>query len=190
MLDIVKEKQEELKLQKKLYIIGFFAIAILGTILHFVYEYSQNNIIVAIFSAVNESVWEHLKIAVMPMFLWTFIEFVILKYRRANLWSSLLIKLLTVIAFIPISYYIYTAILGTNVLWLDITIFYVAILLAQILGYKELNSKDINVKYEEISKYLVIIIFLTFVLFTFLPPNIGIFKDEVTSTYGVFEIKY
>ena len=43
---------------------------------------------------------------------------------------------------------------------------------------------------EEIAKYLVIVIFLMFVVFTFIPPKIGIFKDEVTSTYGVFEFKY
>lgn len=57
------------------------------------------------------------------------------------------------------------------------------------LGYKEVTSKNINIKYEEISKYLVIAIFIMFVVFTFFPPRIDIFKDEVTSTYGVFEFK-
>ena len=36
---------------------------ILGTLLHFIYEWSGNNAIIASFSAVNESVWEHLKIS-------------------------------------------------------------------------------------------------------------------------------
>ena len=57
-------------------------------------------------------------------------------------------------------------------------------------GYKEIKSKNVNIKYEEISKYLVIIIFIMFVIFTFIPPKIDIFKDEVTSTYGVFELEY
>ena len=149
-----------------------------------------NNLLVAPFSAVNESVWEHLKIAVMPMFLWTFIEFITLKFRRANLWSSLLIKIFTVMSIITIFHYIYTGIFNAHSTWFSITIFYIAILLAQIFGYKEVTSKDINVKYEEIAKYLVIIIFVMFIIFTFIPPKIDIFRDEVTSTYGVFELKY
>lgn len=189
-INIKKEKMQDEKLQKKLYIIGFFVISILGTILHFTFEFSNNNILVAPFSAVNESVWEHLKIAVMPMFLWTFIEFVTLKFRRPNLWSSLLIKIFTVMGVITVFHYIYTSIFGAHSTWFSIAIFYIAILLAQIFGYKEITSKDVNVKYEEIAKYLVIIIFLMFVTFTFIPPKIGIFKDEVTSTYGVFEFKY
>lgn len=190
MLNIQKEKEEEFKLQNKVYIIGFFVISILGTVLHFWYEYSNNNIVIAIFSAVNESVWEHIKIAVMPMFLWTFIEFITFKYKKPNLWSSLLIKLLTIIIVIPFLYYLYISICGGHILYIDILIFYFAILLAQILGYKEVNSKKINVKYEEIAKYLIIIIFLMFVIFTFIPPKIDLFKDEVTSTYGVFELSY
>lgn len=187
---IEKEELLDIKLQKRLYIIGFFVIAILGTLLHFTYDFSNKNLFIAMFSAVNESVWEHLKIAVMPMFLWTFIEFITLKFRRPNLWSSLLIKLFTTIAFITIFYYLYINILGIRIVWVDISSFYVAILLAQIFGYKEVTSKNINIKYEEIAKYLVIVIFLMFVLFTFIPPKIEIFKDEVTSTYGVFELKF
>lgn len=188
-LNIKEEKIRDFKLQKMLYIIGFFAISLIGTLLHFAYEFFENCIIIAPFSAVNESIWEHLKIAVMPMFLWTFIEFITLKFRRENLWSSLLVKLVTVISFITVSYYTYTCLLGTHILWVDILIFFVAILIAQVLGYKEITSKKINIKYEEISKYLVIAIFLMFVIFTFIPPRINLFKDEVTSTYGVFEYR-
>ena len=59
----------------------------------------------------------------------------------------------------------------------------------RIRGGLILGKENINIKYEEISKYLVIAIFIMFVVFTFFPPRIDIFKDEVTSTYGVFEFK-
>lgn len=188
-INIKEEKMKDIKLQKMLYIVGFFVISAIGTLLHFAYNFCGENIFIAPFSAVNESVWEHLKIAVMPMFIWTFIEFITLKFRRENLWSSLLVKLITTMFVITFSFYAYTFIIGTHILWIDILIFYVAILIAQILGYKEVTSKNINIKYEEISKYLVIAIFIMFVVFTFFPPRIDIFKDEVTSTYGVFEFK-
>lgn len=184
------EREKELKLVKKLSIIGFFVIAIIGTLLHFTFDFFGNNIFVGLFSAVNESVWEHLKIAVMPTFLWTIIEFMVLKYRQDNLWASLLIKIVTIMLTITLGYYIYTAFTGTHIKCISKLLFYIAILLGQILAYREINAKKVKVEYEEISKYLVIIIFIMFLFFTFLPPKLNIFKDEVTSTYGVFEIKY
>ena len=56
-------------------IIGFVFVGVLGVILHFLYEFSGNNLIVAPFSAVNESTWEHLKLAFFPMFTWAIIQF-------------------------------------------------------------------------------------------------------------------
>ena len=41
-------------------------IAILGTFLHFTYNWSGGNVIVGLFSAVNESTWEHLKLIFFP----------------------------------------------------------------------------------------------------------------------------
>ena len=44
-----------------------FAI-ILGTLLHFTYKWSNKNMLVGAFSAVNESTWEHLKLLFFPYF--------------------------------------------------------------------------------------------------------------------------
>ena len=48
---------------------------IVGTILHFTFELSGENGIVAIFSSVNESVWEHLKLLYFPMLITTVIGY-------------------------------------------------------------------------------------------------------------------
>ena len=52
-------------------IIGIIFISIIGTLLHFMYEFSGHNKIVSLFAAVNESTWEHIKIALTPTFIWT-----------------------------------------------------------------------------------------------------------------------
>lgn len=189
-ISIKEEKLIDKRKQKIMYIVGFFVISIIGTLLHFTFDFSGKNLFIAPFSAVNESVWEHLKIAVIPIILWTFIEFVSLKFRSDNLWISLLVKILTVMGLIILLYYISKVFTKTHNTWLNIAIFYFSILISQILGYKIVTSKKVNVKYEEISKYIVIAIFLMFIIFTFIPPKLSIFKDEVTSTYGVFEFKY
>lgn len=58
-----------IKLFSKEFFIDIVVVSIIGTILHFLYEFSGKNLLVAMFSAVNESVWEHIKIAVMPTYI-------------------------------------------------------------------------------------------------------------------------
>ena len=59
----------------KLNFFRFFFISILGVLLHFTYEWSNDNPAVGLFSAVNESTWEHLKLIFFPMLLLTTMEF-------------------------------------------------------------------------------------------------------------------
>ena len=187
---MVDEKKMELKKIKILSVVGFFVISIIGTILHFTYELSDGNLIVATFSAVNESVWEHLKIAVMPVLMWTIVELFLLKYRPDNLWTALIAKIVTNMLLIVVLFYTSLLITKTHNTIVSILIFYFSILVGQIVGIKVINMKKVNINIEEISKYAVIIIFLLFIFFTFLPPKASIFKDEVTQTYGVFKLEY
>ena len=51
--------------------LGFVIISVVGTLAHFLYDFSHHNKIVGLFAAVNESTWEHIKIALTPTFLWS-----------------------------------------------------------------------------------------------------------------------
>ena len=53
---------------------GFLWTAAAGTLLHFAYEWSGGSAAAAVFAAVNESVWEHMKLLVMPAFLFTAVQ--------------------------------------------------------------------------------------------------------------------
>ena len=48
-------------------IISTIFVMVLGTLLHFTYKWSNNNMLVGIFSPINESIWEHLKLMFFPM---------------------------------------------------------------------------------------------------------------------------
>lgn len=59
---------------KKWEIAEFIFIAIVGTLLHFVYDWSGQNPAVGIIASVSESTWEHLKLLFMPALLFTLIQ--------------------------------------------------------------------------------------------------------------------
>ena len=58
-------------------LIGFAFTGAVGTLLHFVYEWTGGNPLIAAFCAVNESTWEHMKLLFVPFFLFTMVQFIV-----------------------------------------------------------------------------------------------------------------
>lgn len=159
--------------------------SILGSILHFTYKLSGENQIVAIFSAVNESVWEHLKLLFFPMVLTTIIGYFYIIKNVANFLYSKTIGILIAMSFIVIFFYTYTGILGRNISVIDITSFFIATILGEFIAYVFMLNK---LKYNNTIAILVLFfIFICFIIFTYFTPNIEIFKDPVTGQYGILK---
>lgn len=167
-------------------IIGFLFISIVGTLSHFVFEWSGNNAIVGALFAVNESVWEHLKIAIIPAFMWMFIECFTLEDKN-NFFTAKFISFITMMVSIVILFYGYKAILQEDILILDILIFYIAIALGQFVSYRIMKSDEFTLVNENVSAVLLVILFFSFVVFTYVTPKTELFKDPVTNTYGIEE---
>ena len=166
------------------FIIVVLVCLVLGTLLHFTYEWSGEDKIVAIYSAVNESTWEHLKLVFYPMTIMAIIGTFVIKKQKNNYWAGQAIGILTAMTFITVFFYTYTGIIGKNFAILDIASFIVAILLGEYVTYKIITSEK---KYdmEKISIVLIIALFLSFLVYTYNPPKIQYFKDPINGSYGV-----
>lgn len=168
----------------KIYIIGVLFISIIGTLLHFTYDFSKHNKIVAIFSAVNESTWEHIKMALTASLIWMIVELIYFASDNTY-YLAKDISLLTIIIIIPLIFYSYQKITKKPVLVIDILSFFIAIILSQLFGYLVLQI-DFIPKYLQIISYvLLIIISIIYLLFTFFPPKHFIFLDPLTKKYGI-----
>lgn len=153
---------------------------VLGIILHFTYEWSGENMLVGLFSAVNESTWEHLKLIYYPTILMAIIGYFIIGKRTQNYWTAQTVGIITAIAFTIIFFYTYTGIIGTNFAWLNIATFIVAVILGGLVTYKILMSRK-NYNAEIISIIFLIILFVSFILYTFNAPNIALFQEPITA---------
>lgn len=160
-------------------------IILIGTLLHFAYTLSNGNLFIALFSGVNESTWEHIKIAVMAVYIFAFVKMWLEEKREKNLWTALLFKVLTIIVLIPTIYYTYINILGYGLLWVDILIFVISIFIAQIVEVLVKKKLIVSKKIEDKCMYLNLGVILMFIIFTFIPPKFKIFLDETTNKYGV-----
>lgn len=156
---------------------------ILGTLLHFTYEWSNNSLLTASFSAVNESTWEHLKLVFFPMLLTTIIGYFYIGKISQNFLCAKTIGIITSILFIVVFFYTYTGIIGTNFAFLDISSFFISVLLGEYVTYKFLlSNSSCNNKFAIIT---IIILLFCFVFFTYYSPKIALFKDPINNSFGI-----
>jgi hypothetical protein len=112
---------------------GVVWIVAAGVPLHFLHS-STGWAAVAWLAPVNESIWEHFKLAFWPGLAWAAIEWTALPERRAGLWTGKLVSLALTPILIAAVFTGYTAILGTHLLAIDIATFVVAVAVALTLG--------------------------------------------------------
>lgn len=168
-------------------IIGSIFTLIAGTLLHFAYDFFGENFFVSLFSPINESIWEHLKLLFFPVLLYTLWESFLNREYSPYFFAANMIGLLCGLISIPLLYYIYTSILGTNYLWLDIAIFIIGIIITFFVRtYLLINNKISNRMI-----ILALLIFLAFIIsdfwFTIHPPDSELFRSPTKKTFSIMK---
>lgn len=166
-------------------IIGFIFVGIAGVILHFLYDWTNQSVIVATFSAVNESIWEHMKLLFFSMFIFSLIEYKYIGKKIKNFWCVKLAGTLIGLLMIPIIYYTYSGVFGVNIDWINILIYYVSSGTAYCLEYQFIDKQIGFIKFNLIYFIILCFIAVMFIVFTFIQPQIPLFKDMTTGNYGL-----
>jgi hypothetical protein len=168
-------------------IIGIVFISLLGSFMHFLFEISGSWPPIGAIAAVNESVWEHLKLGYWPLIFFALIEYKFIKEEINNFALAKFVGSLLIIGVIIVFFYSYTAILGEDLLILDILSFILSIVIAQLVSYKILTIKQLRKSISIISLIGLVILGFLFILFTYFPPHIPLFQDAVSGGYGIVE---
>lgn len=164
--------------------IGFVFTAILGTILHFVFDWTGGNVVAALFSAVNESIWEHMKLLYYPVLLFAVVEYRLRGREYPGFWCVKLIGQVAGLLLIPIVYYTYTGVLGVEADWFNITIFFLAAGFSFWLESRLLARNWECGLYPKLALALILMISVLFTVLTFYSPEIPLFRDPMTGSYG------
>ena len=156
---------------------AFFIISILGTVGHFLYEITNNKII-GYFLSVSESTCEHLKLLFFPaLFYFIYIYF---KDKNApqNYIPSTVLSLLYGMLMTVTIFYTYKGIIGKNIDFINILIYYIAVLLFLAKRKKLLESNKFTSKTAVlISLFAVILAAFLFFIWSYNPPKLGIFQE-------------
>ena len=168
---------------------GFFFIGLVGASLHFTYElnnFSSN--VVAYFSAVNESTWEHLKMTFFPGLVFTLVEYTYIRDKANNYLIAKTASLFLMPFVIVAGWYLYAPAVGRSLYPVDLTLFYIAVFIGQFTSYKLLSRPPLEEKYNSYAKVLFTLMFVAFSMFTFFPPKMFLFEHFDLKDTGQFGI--
>lgn len=165
-------------------IAGAIAVSILAPLFHFLFEWSGENHFVGLFSAVNESVWEHTKILFFPFLFVAIAQYFIAKPDFCRFLIAKTISLGLIILLMISFFYTYTGAFGIESVAIDIGSTFVLTAIAFIVSYHVYRSKKPYDNYIVFYFVLFIVLLLMQLLFTAFPPHIPLFKDSVTGLYG------
>lgn len=169
---------------KKWTALGVPVIFAAGAALHFAYPLSGSSGAVAPFAPVNESVWEHTKMAYLPTLAWWGGYYAAHRDTLpADRWfTAAAAALIACIAAMPMGYYLYTGIIGRHFLAADISLLAIAAAISQALGwhvYKHSRRGSALAAAAAIAAVGGV-----FWLFTRRPPRLPLFRDPLTGAYG------
>lgn len=186
---------------------GILFVSVVGSLMHFVYDWSGQNFLISLFAPVNESTWEHMKLIFFPTLLFYIIETWLPYTDNHNLPNHTDSKLqrtidgaalLTGTALIPILFYTYSGILGFHIPAVDILTFFISVIIAFVLRY-HLNSQAMHPQNSQFTESIkksttlvtiaVAVLFLCFLIFTSYPPNLGIFSDPTRTSKFICKVK-
>ena len=163
---------------------GFALTTLIGTFLHFLYDWTGQNLPTAPFSAINESTWEHMKLMFWPLL------FVALAQRpffpsQRNYWCVKLLQILVGLTLIPVLFYTLNGCFGKTPDWVNISIFYLTAAAVFILERRLFRRDFPQCRHPRLAFAAICLIGLLFGIFTFAPPEIPLFQDPIDGSFGL-----
>jgi hypothetical protein len=151
--------------------IGVLFLIIAGFVLHFVYEWTGQSVLVAWFTPINESVWEHLKLGFWGLVFFSLVEYWFIRHSVKNYFAARAAGILSLQLFVLVVYYTYTAFVHTHIVIVDILSYIIGVIICQALSYKILTSRRLPSAVTVASVLFLLVHALLLIAFTFAPPD-------------------
>ena len=168
--------------------VSLILLVIIGLSFHEIYK-ATGITALGIISPVNESKWEHWKMAFYPMLLIGALQYAFMQFRGNNYIFAIAagVGVFLIITFGGIE--LYELLLGPSHLPVHVLTFLGGAMAGNFLRHwimeNTIDSKGLNL----LGLAFIVILAAILTRFTFDPPRYDYFRDSLTGTYGIHEYK-
>lgn len=157
--------------------LNYILIAIIGTLFHFMYKWTGENVYLAFLWPVNESIFEHLKMFFFPVMLVSLIQLIFVKEDKGLFLSSRLYGALYAIIGCIAFYYVYKINVPEVKEVVFILSYYVFLFLGLFMSYNIYRYMKTMPEYLQwVAFSIAVLLVVTFICFTYKPLDTEFFK--------------
>lgn len=169
------------KVNLQFFVLYYLIVTSIGVLFHYIHGiFKKGGVLIHVLGAMNESTWEHLKLAFWPLLFGALARYTLINTSN-NFWFAVSLSLITAMVLIPVLYYRIRRVLKKEVTWVSISIYYIAVLAAL---YAEQFVTNAQIGTNDLGFLLIGVALALFVWFTIRPPRHYLFKDPITKKYG------
>jgi len=156
--------------------IAVLVISLLGILGHFLFEWTNNNTVVGLFFPVNESIWEHLKLVFFPSLIYFLYEYFTSQEKPQNNIPATIKGVFGGMLSVVILYYTLTGVIGKNIDFINILIYFVAVIVTVCCRNKIIaEDREVSQSKKSVLSGLFVITAFLFILWSYNPPSLNIF---------------
>ena len=156
-----------------------------GTLLHFLYRWTGRCAAVGLFAPVNESIWEHLKMLVVPMLLYGLVERRGYAAALPNFWPVRFLSILLGMGILAGGYALYEAAGGRGSLAAGILDFLAGVGIAYLFSARLLQTARFSSRgARQLTQLGIALLLAVLMVFTWFPPHCRLFLDSPSGRYG------
>lgn len=165
---------------------NYIFVLLLGILFHSMFEFLGKNEYIAFLFPVNESLWEHMKLFYSPMLIFLIIEYIFIgKFYTGFLWGKSFSMIFS--PALSISIYLFFFSIFGEVPIISILSFIIPLSLSMYFETKIILKLKISKFKTLIPLFLIVVIGILFVIFTYYPPHLYLFEDFYTGKYGIIK---
>lgn len=156
---------------------GILFTVVLGVILHYTFEWSGRNLLVAFLAPTNESFFEHLKLLLTPYLLWMLVEYVQYGQYMHAFVPAKVISLYAGMFLMVVLHLAYTSLSKDPSAWGSALVFVISVVAAFILSeflmtLTLFDSAGMEIFFDAI----LVLTIMAFAAFTIYPPRFWLFE--------------
>ncbi|MCY3414744.1 MAG: hypothetical protein INQ03_24050 [Candidatus Heimdallarchaeota archaeon] len=175
---------------KKFELTGIVFITGLGILFHYIFDWFQISALAWLFP-VNESIFEHSKMALFPLLIWMAIEYRYIGSEVNNIWVAKAVELIILFCLHQVPFLLVYQVFEEWGLLAQILvsqmIFLTGIIIGQLVSYTILKRDKLNHKLTLLSLVFILVYIMLVIAFTYYPPEILLFRDTVNHQYGILD---
>lgn len=173
------------ELFRKMEVLGIIFVMLMSLPLRYIYIWAPQNVTSLLFGAINNSVWENIKVFAMPYVVWSILELAI----ATPYFKQFVISKVTGLYMFSITYVVISqvckAFIPTSSLAVSLVIALVCVVLAFVTSYN-ITMADTDFRaWFTLCVLLLLLYFIMYFCFSAAAPKLELFKDPQTGLYGI-----